>query len=136
MQITVISADENVVTALAHDAPSLASEYAKLSPAASFEVIGPERTPGAMGTWWQLAVDLGFVSAPVSVVCNLIASWIWSAKKSPPPRSSPDTTGPAMASDVLLVLRHGDKVAEVQIEHADMAAVSAAIEAAFLHVHS
>jgi tRNA threonylcarbamoyladenosine modification (KEOPS) complex Pcc1 subunit len=96
-------------------------------------VGSPSYVPGAVGSWWQLLVDIGVINLPLGVVGNLIASWIWEAKNNAA-ASQITTLNLSKPSRVKLVLSdHGNPV-EVEIESDDLEAIRASVEAALRHV--
>lgn len=127
MLITVFTTDSPLALALGEHAPAPA-ELTAQEGVTSWQAGVPEWTPGATGGWWELAVDIGVVAAPVSVVCNLIASWVWSAWEKA-------RTEPARPVEVTLMLRDGERVAELRVSSSDTEAARAAILAAVTHVH-
>ena len=70
MKIQVLSNDELIIRSLS----------GTVDPALNASVGSPSYVPGAVGSWWQLLVDIGAISLPFGVAGNLIASWIWEAK--------------------------------------------------------
>lgn len=133
MQITVLSSESSFIAALAVNREPVPPEAGEMS----WQVGTPQLIPGAAGGWWELAVDIGVIAAPVSIVCNLLANWIWSALTATqlaPPLSVGSQNPPT--TDIRLVLREGDKVAELSITGADIDAIRASLQAALVHVHS
>lgn len=91
-------------------------------------ITGPRRRQGTYGSWWEVAVDFGAVAAPISIVCNLIANWIWDARPKDLSAMAPHEVS------LTLILTHGDRKSEVRIQSQDAEAERAAIEAALRNV--
>jgi len=126
MEVSILSADSSLLAELAREPPE------KGGTANNWDVEGPERTPGAVEGWWQLAVDVGVIAAPVSVFCNLLASWIWTAIER---RRADGKAAPATFSELVVILRSDGRTAEVRIEKPDRELAITAIVAALKHVH-
>jgi len=135
MELVVLSKDAALTSRLRSDAIARFSSAAAPTNQIAPRVGEATRIVGATESWWELAVDLGVFAAPVSVACNLIASWILGALKTAPPASSNTASG-GPTNTVTLVLRKGTRTAEAEIKTNDLAAVHAAIEAALIHVNT
>ena len=98
-----------------------------------FDVGTPQRIPGALESYWELAVDIGLISAPIGIVCNMIASWLFEALKRKPP--NPDG-GKAVSSplQVKLVVRIGAETKDIQIELGEFNKAKSDLEAALSYV--
>lgn len=132
MQLTIVSGDVYLIAALSRLAPVLPEDEtdAGLS-SLTWEPEEPQRTPGATEGWWEMAVDFGLVGAPVGLLVNMLASWLfaaWQRSRSEQPSAPPKPT-------VTMVLRSGGLVSTVQIDAADCEATSLIIKTAFEHVH-
>jgi hypothetical protein len=135
MRLTVLCSSKDSANLLANQADAAQIMGDTAPQGVKFEIESSAWTPGATGGWWEIIVDLGVVAAPVSILCNLIASWLWSAKSRTVAVPS-STDRPAPSERIRLILRDGDKVADVQIEQGDFEALRATIQAALIHVHS
>jgi hypothetical protein len=123
VKIQVLSNDELIIRSLSRP----------VDPALIASVGSPSYVPGAVGSWWQLLVDLGAISLPLSLAGNLIASWIWEAKNKA--AESPITTmNLSKPSKVKLVLSGRGTPVEVEIESDDLEAIRASVESALRHV--
>jgi hypothetical protein len=127
MQITLFTRDREFGRALADatGAPALPASGDR------FEIGPLERVPGATESFWQLAVDIGLISAPIGVACNLIASWIYDALKRVRPKQAD-----ALAHQVTvkLVIRADDKATEIALELGEVGAMAREIEEAVARV--
>jgi hypothetical protein len=124
MKLTVISRSEPWVAGLARSRVQLPPT---VEPALAM-ITGPRRRQGTYGSWWEVAVDFGAVAAPISIVCNLIANWIWDARPKDLSAMAPHEVS------LTLILTHGDRKSEVRIQSQDAEAERAAIEAALRNV--
>jgi hypothetical protein len=123
VKIQVLSNDEPIIQALA----------GTVDPALKANVGTPSYVPGAVGSWWQLLVDIGAIGLPFGVVGNLIASWIWEAKNRA--RESPITTmNLSRPGKVKMVLSTRGIPVEVEIESDDLEAIRATVESALRNV--
>jgi hypothetical protein len=109
VQVTALSNDGALVARLADGKPDAAA--AGGAPALTWQASAPVRMPGAIESIWQLLVDIGIVGLPVSVIGNLIASWIWTAAHDNPPSRNRQQSG-----QILLLLEAGERNAEVSFE--------------------
>ena len=98
--------------------------------------IGPlERVPGSTESFWQLAVDIGLISAPIGIICNLIASWIYDALRRARPKQA-DVPTPAHQVTVKVAIRVDDNVADIALELGEVAVMAREIEVAVARVVS
>jgi hypothetical protein len=133
LEMTALSSDGELLARLATWSPLEGDTMAAGSASRfTWQADAPERVPGAVESIWQLLVDVGIIAAPVSVVCNLIASWIWAAHEKAPRGGGP------RSSDILLLLDNGERNAEVRIvvgPEFTKEAIAKTVEAAVTHVH-
>jgi hypothetical protein len=123
MKITVSTRDRELGRALADGStPRSAGETAE-----GFDIGPLQRVPGAVDSFWQLAVDIGAVSAPIGVACNLIASWLYDAytRRRDKQTASEPTSG---AVSVKLVIHTETKVLDLQLRIDDRAAIQTELE--------
>lgn len=126
LRIVFITEDEDFLTELAKHPPT--EEPASRTPL-EVNMDEPLRVPGATGSWWELAAALGILSFPLSVAGNLLATWIWSAlKNSPTPKTK-------SACKVKIILRHGDKSADITIESNELAPITSMVTEALHRVY-
>lgn len=124
MQLKVLSDDARFIEQLVKTRFPTDQAVAKLS----FEAGTVRRIPGATGGWFELLCNLGVIALPAGIVGNLIASWIWSALK--------DESLPRTERQVIrLVLRNGDKVADLQIHSDNFETTREAVKEALDHVN-
>ena len=78
-----------------------------------------------------MAVDIGLISAPIGVTCNLIASWIYDARKRAGYKK-------ADASEhrvkMKLVIRADEKMTEITLELGEVAVMARELERVIAHV--
>lgn len=123
LELTVMYADETFGTALANNA-------LKLPPGADHVQIAPAtRIPGAMGGWFELAVNFGVLGIPASVVAGCIANWLTTAIKS---RQAPD----GQSFKAKLVFLQGEKSVEIELTAGDATTLAQAIETTLARVNS
>jgi hypothetical protein len=122
VKIRILSNDEVIIRSLSGTA----------DPAFKANVGSPSYVPGAVGSWWQLLVDIGAIGLPLSVVGNLIASWVWDAKNKV--REAPITTmNLSKRSKVKLVISGRGAPVEIEIESDDLEAIRASVASALQH---
>lgn len=129
MQITLFTRDRDLGRALADatGAPALPA------PGDRFDIGPLERVPGATESFWQLAVDIGLISAPIGVTCNLVASWIYDALKRVRPKQA-DVPTPAHQVTVKVAIRVDGNVTDIALELGEVAVMAREIEVAVAHV--
>lgn len=76
--------------------------------------------PGIRASWWELAADFGVWSLPFGVLGNLLASALWEAYRKRVPLDSRSVSGLPTVPSVKLILHNGDKIAEIQIQLAEL----------------
>jgi hypothetical protein len=129
MQITLFTRDRDLGRTLAD-----ATGVPALPISGDRFEIGPlERVPGATESFWQLAVDIGLISAPIGVTCNLIASWIYDALKRVRPKQA-DVPASAHQVTVKLLIRVDDKTTDIALELGEVAVMARELEAAVARV--
>ena len=75
MDVSIACDDAIFAEELAGDG-TFASDDPSASPLA---ISRPVLAPGIAGSWWDIAASFGVQAIPVSIACNLIASWIANA---------------------------------------------------------
>jgi hypothetical protein len=75
----------------------------------SFEIDGPYEIPGMFETWFEIAATVGIFAIPVSVVTNLLSSWIWSKLY---PMNKNGIEGQ-------IIVRNGEKEIQVDLSNID-----------------
>lgn len=86
-----------------------------------------ERMPGAADGWWEVLVDIGLISMPISMLSNLIIGWFLEYTQSPELKRP---TAP-----IRLILREGERSADLEYSGGDPGAFKTALSAALHHVH-
>jgi hypothetical protein len=123
VQIDFLSDDESLIRSMAKTTePQLPASIGE-----------PEYIRGAVDSWWNLAVDFGVISLPISVFGNLIATWIADAMKEA--QQTPLTTLhlPSPSKLKMVVTHHGEPI-EIEIGSNDVGAIRAAVEEGLKHV--
>ncbi|MGD0227796.1 MAG: hypothetical protein ABSF71_36260 [Terriglobia bacterium] len=129
MEIKVLSNDPELVKTLA----TMRTESIPGHETVPVDTGEPRFIPGALGSWWEIALTLGVLSIPARVAASLVANRIWLAYSKS--RSEPDRTPRSRPPTVKLVLREGDVVAEVKIESWEFEAIRESVKAALVHVY-
>jgi|ERR1700683_2452378 hypothetical protein len=130
MEIKFISNDAEFVHSLASSASAFSTtarghEW-------EFEIGNPEYVPGAIESWWEFLGTIGVLSFPLSVVGNLIASWIWQGLRRDTVEPAPKVLPPTV---VKLVVRDNDRCVDVRIESSNLEVIRETVQAALKHVH-
>ncbi len=125
LHLTILAEDEQTIRALA-DRPLVLANADRREAVA---VDGPRHVPGAMGGWYELALQVGVVSLPAGIVASCLATWIMEARSAQPESEK-------LRSAAKLVIQRGDSVAEVVLVADSAADLGTAIRNAMEHADS
>jgi hypothetical protein len=128
MKVTVFTKDRELGRALA-DRPAVLTTAGT---ADKFDIGPLQRVPGATESFWQLVVDIGIVSAPISIACNLIASWLYDAYTRWRDQQRPVEPMPGPLS-VKLIIRTETEAVDIQLRVDDLVTIEAELERALRH---
>ncbi|MCD9186015.1 MAG: hypothetical protein LUM44_06260 [Pyrinomonadaceae bacterium] len=104
MQINIFSDDRDFILNLYESSALINGGKAEET---GVSVEEPNRAVGAFEGWYEIAAALGIIGIPVSIVANLISSWIWeSYKKSKDPNIS-----------IKLQLNKGEETLEIELRN-------------------
>jgi hypothetical protein len=129
MNITVFTRSRELGRALTEGPVSTLADRVE-----RFEIGPLQRVPGAVDSFWQLAVDIGAVSAPIGIACNLIASWLYDAYGRWRDKPTAVQAVPE-AVTVKLVIRTDAMAVDVQLRVDDRETMAAELERVLGHDH-
>jgi hypothetical protein len=122
LELTVVYADAGLGEALS-------SQLISLPATAQQPTVNPPiRVPGAVGGWFELAMNFGVLSLPAGVLAGCIANWITAAIKSSGERSA--KASDASSDKAKLVLERDGRSVEIELTSSDPAALADAIKSA------
>jgi tRNA threonylcarbamoyladenosine modification (KEOPS) complex Pcc1 subunit len=127
LELTVVYADAALGEALARHRLALPATHAQPT------IERPVHVPGAVGGWFELALNFGVLSLPAGVLAGCIANWITTAIKS---RSeSPSDASNNSSHRAKLVLQRDGSSVEIELAANDPSALADAIKSALDRVH-
>ena len=103
MQIKILSDNREFILNLYDSSELLSKEQ---NEGTSISVEEPSRVAGAFEGWYEIVAALGIIGIPMSIVANLISSWIWESYT-----KSKDSSIP-----VKLQLDNGKEVLEIELK--------------------
>ena len=103
MQINILSDNREFIFNLYDSSELLSKEQ---NEGTKISVEEPSRVAGAFEGWYEIVAALGIIGIPMSIVANLISSWIWESYT-----KSKDSSIP-----VKLQLDNGKEVLEIELK--------------------
>ncbi len=119
--IKVLSQDEEILK-------RLSSKYIEIDLAdrhkEQFHTSETKYVPGAIGGWYELAINFGLIALPASILASSIANWISNSLKD----RAPDNTS------AKIIIRQGEFGAQIELEDANNETILEALDKVLNHV--